>query len=255
MANDLSWISRFVAAVDSVIRPGSSQSILGGAGEFEPPRIAGLVGWYQAAGAKADDSDNVTLWPDKTSQANDLEPGTSPTLVASDSDFNGRPSVQFVSGSDEYLENAAFDLGSDVAGITIGMVAKDDGSSNASRWAQYVSQGIIMRNTNDPHMSLLVSGAVTAVGTSDLGSARFVWARVTPGTSHSVGSGDSAEDTETNSAGAIASGSGFTVGAGANGASPASISVAELLVYNRAISDSEVISLSAYAASLYGTPR
>lgn len=93
----------------------------GGGGGVDPDDVSGLVAWYRADTLGLADGAAVSSWPDSSGGGRTLSQATSgkrPTFVTAGGLFNGLPCVRFA-GTDDTLTNLAVAGISALAGITV----------------------------------------------------------------------------------------------------------------------------------------
>ena len=82
-----------------------------------PIQIPGLHAWYQADTLEHSDGDEVKLWKDSHSSGLDLGPGPESTTrpTCSSNGFNGRPSVKYSNPTDELRSDVHYGLTGDLS--------------------------------------------------------------------------------------------------------------------------------------------
>lgn len=238
---------------------GGPRGLGGGAKPPVPfPTIAGLRARYKASLGITLVGSDVDAWADQSGNGNHLTaPGASnrPAWLASVAAFGGKPAVQG-DGVAEWLERATFDFGGTLSNLSFYFIIRIDTPTASRRWMQYTPQGILVRHTAGAFVEFLATGAggATSTGTTALTTAAPAWARLTPGSTQSVGTGATQEDSDANTLAVPADDSAITFFAGAAGAVPAAITTAEILVTagGAALTAPELVELDTYAALEYG---
>lgn len=92
---------------------------------FLPTQLASLSLWLRSDMGITTDTGGVSAWADQSGKANDASQATSgvrPDFTASDANFNGFPSVNFVRGTADFLQIAHHASVSLTAGYTVYVV-------------------------------------------------------------------------------------------------------------------------------------
>lgn len=215
------------------------------------PSLTNLRGRWRADQVTLVGSD-IDTFIDMSGNDNTLTAVNRPALITGP---NGRPAAQHVEGSTEYVQNASLNMGAAVSAMTQLWVIRVDVATASRRWSHYASQTVIMRHTSGGFAELIETGTggATSTGTTDLRVGfRVVWATLDPTGNQSVGLDTTTQDTDANTLADPASSAGYTVGAGATGVAPSSISWAEHCILRSIITPTELAGFVAYARSRYG---
>ena len=223
-------------------------------GGFLPSDISTGVTWLDAGQGITLNGPDVADWVDQFGNGNDISQGTAsdqPLFVASDASFNNKPVVRF-DGAGEFMDTAAFSsplsqpntifLVAKVQTILSGFRYFFDGLNISSRHILFTASGGVREIEIFAGSSLL--GPATNTNTNIYGiqlnttSSKLLIAGGAP-----VVSGDAGAQTLTGlTLGDIYS----HVGAGHD------MSVAEFILYNKLLTDSEMNQVGYYLAIKYG---
>lgn len=218
-----------------------------------PNTISGCTGWFRADSLAAlGNGASVATWTDGSGNGHDLSQaiGTQqPTFTASSASFNNQPCLHFNSAATQFLTSAAgWTLATD---ITVVVIGQDDGThasyvgtANGGNWylighlGKYSCAGAgffdttVSLSANTPRTFILAATA----GNSD------TW-YVNGSLNNATGG---APGLATNSSGLVV-GSSDALGSSVIGGD-----IAEVAVFNRALTQAEVFQIQTYAAKRYG---
>lgn len=220
------------------------------------PTIANLRGRYKASLGITLVGSDVDAWADQSGNGNHLTaPGAAnrPVWLSSVAAFGGKSAVQG-DGVAEWLERATFDFGGTLTNLSFWFVVRVDTATAGRRWMQYTPQGVIVRHTAAAFIELIETGTggATSTGTTALSTPAPAWARLTAGTTQSVGTSATQEDSDPNTLAVPTDDAAITFFGGAAGAVPAAITVPEIVVTAGSLTAPELAALDAYAALEYG---
>lgn len=237
-----------------------------------PSDLSGLVGWWKADAISGVDGDPIGTWPDSSGGSHDLTQATGtqkPTLKTGI--INSLPVARFDGG--DIIVNSAFDL-SATDKATVFAVLK----ATSAATAQVFLEHGVNTNTTNPGFGFYIAGQTAnniqaAVGKAAGGiAARST--TVSPGTVFNIlaavydraltgaqqatprlnGIAISVTDDATNDVTGNFGNVSLNVGARSGVAAPFTGDIAELIIYNRVLSDSELNQIGGYGSSRYALP-
>ena len=226
-------------------------------GLWTPKRLPGLDLWLRAdMGITI--STGVSAWADQsgTGDANknavQAVPGNQPTFNASDAAYGGRPTLSFASASSQFLASGVWSTPPSATGtdFTVGNTDNGVATQVMSCFSNGSTNGAIYMNTTDDMryfqgVDLLFTGAVTL-------ASPHVYTAVHNGASTKVYQDQNLRNTGNAGAGALDR---VIVGSyTTTGLAPLNGKIAEIISYNRVLSDGEVAQVQAYLKARYGTP-
>lgn len=222
---------------------------LGGLASDDPRRISGLVGWWRSDfGITKDGSDLVSSWKGRVA-GRDLTQGTGasqPLWVASL--VNGHAALRF-DGTDDYLLTAAF---TQAQPFTIFMVVKQVSITSGDRFlhtsANETSVNPQLIQATGPVIRMVsnsLNGPELATVTTDFQWLKAVFDGTNSLLSINAGVDDTDPDDLTSSLGRLILGARNTTLA-------ANVEIAEVLLYDSAISGANLTAINSYASSRYG---
>lgn len=227
---------------------------------FHPGDPGGLVGWYDAAALTGlSDADSVTTWPDASGNGNDVTQGTAankPTYQTNE--LNGRPVVRF-DGTDDRLK---VDFLNGLTGLDEGtLIAVLKQTPSGSRYAAtFSNDGLYIATNASSHYLAACAGNVgysqhrlaSVVSTwtlvsnvTDMGLASTeakLWVGGTPGDTRDLDS----NNTGTFPVASFFLGCSYIETAFFNG------DIAEVLIYDHALSDDDREAVEAYLTAKWG---
>ncbi len=238
---------------------------------------SGLVVWLEADGPSSvasDISGNVSEWADQTPYQNNANQGNSgnrPTLITSTTGLNGKPVVRF-NGGNTFLDISDNPSLQPAGAVTVIAVAQTYGSGQQDIVNRTLSYGAYGDYWNGPQYSYdlgtdnnnVERGYIGTSGGSDLGGTKARGHHMTIGTMIYDGTNQTIYDSGLQQATAVVSGAidynspnehdlylgvhngYFGLGGYLNG------DIAEVLVYNRALTTSEQQEVEAYLGDKYG---
>lgn len=244
-----------------------SSSALSASAVTQPDALEGLVFWVKAdAGVTTNTSGNVTEWADQSGHGNLATniTGSAPLYVASEPGLNNRPTLRF-NGSSQKMVVANRILTNGIEGCTIIAMAKADRNDNVSIVGIRTGGGnpfvqldqnsagqlrFIVRNSAGATAQALSSQVHTNIygmyagrlfkGTDTVWTNRVYFSKTT---SEATGSANFGTSTD------LTSGTQYIGGLG----TPSSWlgDIAEIIVYERALSEAELGQVEEYLASRY----
>lgn len=216
---------------------------------FDPTQLSGRALDFDAVKGSA--------WTDRSGNGNNgTAPGSAPTYVSSDSNYNNKATWHFASASAQEIDVTTLVLAQP---MTIFIVGNDDGTATAQAycWAQGAANEVMIM-TNNPTAGInTFAGSVATFPSAPGGNVS------TPRAIAAVFAGASSQLYVTNKAAASgqnpgtggigAAGGIFQIGKqinsfGLNGA------IARFIVYSRALSNDEINSLMEWARTTYAIP-
>lgn len=212
---------------------------------FNPDSIAGLVGWWKADSLALSDGATVTSWADSSGNGND---GTGvSTPVYKISILGGFPVVRFVSVESDYFTIPAISASPPYTIISVMRLSVGGfivGSLATSSSLGYGPSADALRHLafND--------GSYTYTGTTDLGFTFHLLTAVVP----SLGGGTGYVDgtSETSAAAYAPSLTSFTTIGYVGGVGVSDGDIAEILIYDSALSTGDRTAVEDYLQSKYG---
>jgi len=217
---------------------------------FSPSDIASIHAWYDAGvGITTNGSGDVTNWSDSVS-ANDLSQSDSaqmPSFTLSDANFNNEPSVNF-DGVDEWM-NSSFSSISQPN--TIFAVLKVDSTATTDI---YLFDG----DSGSTRLGMLIHGSgvhwlfvgTTLLSSSSVDTSTHVYGVRYDTTDEMFRDGGTADPSGNAGSHAVA---GLTLAARWDESLYLDINFAEFIIYDAALSDSEMNQVGNYLADKYGT--
>jgi len=226
----------------------------GNATPFSPAQFSGLVAWYRADKGITIGA-GVSAWADQsgTGDANkNMAQATGsrqPTFNASDAAYNGKSTLSLASASVQFLASNAWTVSLSQP-FTVFVVGNDDGSINEQLYFD-AQQGAAQESTIfnlDGTTYHMLNGAPSING-SAISNAKRVLGGIFNGASSSLFN---------NAKTAVATGTvgafnltGLTAGASLAASVSLNGKLAELIVYNSALTQSQVNQVLAYCGSRY----
>lgn len=215
-----------------------------------PTDVSGLVFWLKADSLSLSDGQDVTTWQDSSATGRDVTQGTAgnrPTYIASG--LNGLPVVRFAYGD----TLAATSNVSDGSGeFTVMTVFKQTTSTNG--WVVHngtAGNGFALGlSSSGSGRELLLGGVADIVGDdTTLGQAEILSAERFGSLSRLQANG---VRKQVSSTGYASAGAGITIGGLTGGGSNFVGDVCEVLIWSRALEESEQYSMRAYLSGRWG---
>jgi hypothetical protein len=224
-------------------------------GGFLPTEIAGCVFWVRAdRGITLGTGLGVSAWVDQSGTGDvkkNLLQATAikqPTFIPVTASYNFKPTLSFPSASAQYVQSVAWSaaLVQPATAVIVGNCTQDttrvlfDGIDGTNRLDQFVTPGFWNVSSNGGATEISVATATAGspsvfVGIYNGASSKAYKSAQTP-SSGSVGANGLA---------------GLTIGAAFDGTVPMLGNAAEMIIYNRVLSQSEVNQILAYGGSRY----
>lgn len=225
-----------------------------------PNQISGLAGWWRADDIAVANGANVTSWTDRSSNANTMVAGTTPpTFQAQNDRLNGHPAVLFTAASLQTLTKTSPTGIPSRAPLTIVAVTDIPPGSNSAqgRIFDYSVTGVGSLGYGAGNIDVIAQ--MTTWGVKDynglnLLNPAFVFYRLNADFSMDIGRNNYAGPPNTTHNADIG-GTPTILTFGARGPSNSTYfggSVAEIMVFNRALTDAEIQQLATYAGLRYG---
>ncbi len=225
--------------------------------QTSPNQISGITAWYRADQGLTQAGGAVSRWADIMGNTNhDLIQNVAvnkPVFSSSDPAYNNQAIISFTAASSQNLTSSTWTVPSTATIIIIGNNDNGasqetfiDGSDGANRW-------IIDNNVTANGLRMYQSSGVTASGVT-LSSASFIAAVMKPGdVSGSLYSNGNLA-VSTGSVGTATTPTSITVGSNYASASSGFLNgkIAEIAIFNRALTQVEIQSIYAYASARYG---
>jgi hypothetical protein len=222
-------------------------------GSFSPHQFTGLVGWWRAdsitgvanGGKVAVWNNNITT--DSNTNLTQGSNGNRPTLNTADSVYNNQPTVSFASASSQYMVSGTWATALSQPS-TIFIVGNDDGVVSTEFYFDGIDsthrQALFWLSTQDG----IGNGGTNILSTrSSTNPTAFVC--VFNGVSSALYA--NARTAVVTGNGGSQSLTGITVGAYYGAADGLNGKIAELCIFNRALSQSEINSILQYGSSRY----
>lgn len=221
---------------------------------FPTPALPGLVAWYDAAKHITLNGSTVSSWGDSAFTAdanktlNQATAAKQPTYIASDPNYNGKPTLQFVSANSQFMFSGTWTTALNQPSTVI-MVGNSDGSGATQYWKDglVIDSGNIAATAND----LIYAGTVLSAGATN--ASPKIIAGIYNGASSVI---YRSQKTGTSGNAGTTGVTGFTLGSGGAASYPAGVNtlngkIAEALVFNRALSNEEVGLVMTYLGQKY----
>ena len=224
----------------------------------ETPVSGGLVAWFDAADASTvtTSGSTVTRWADRSGNGNHAV-ASKGTVTYATAARNGRNVVRF-DGSSTLLAPDSASL--DVAGPGITIVVVYRASAVANTWAFVNKENtweVGERGAGGGFTAAVQGGCWTWVGAQAAAANTWHTAtfRYSPSWLFTIDSGGVVTAPSPCSSAIVPNGNGLTLGGRGNGATSALTGdLAEVLIYDRALSDAENDQVRAYLTTKWGTP-
>jgi hypothetical protein len=247
-----------------------TSAVRGGASQFDPKTVTGLVAWYKSDAGVLDASGNaitadntkVKTWQDQSGNGKDLVQatvGNQPTWRNAANGINGVPAVYFTGSSTNYMVSSSFDLSSYtvffVQKISIDCIFYEHGNAATGNGQfSYTSQNPSMY----VRKGAAVNGKDSTVGWGS-GNVLLQWNSRYAGTSltHTMRKNGADQTLTVRNAGdpgTATTTAALTLGARAGFTAPATGFIAEVLFYNAALSSGDIANIEAYLKKKWGTP-
>jgi hypothetical protein len=247
-----------------------TSAVRGGASQFDPKTVTGLVAWYKSDAGVLDASGNVITvdntkiktWQDQSGNGKHLVQatvGNQPAWRNAANGINGVPAVYFTGASTNYLVSSAFDLSSFtifmVHKISVESVIYEQGNAATGNGQfAYTSQNASFYVKK----AAAVNGKDSAISWGS-GNVLMQWNVRYAGTSvtHTMRKNGVDQTLTVRNAGdpgtATTNGA-LTLGARASATAPVTGFIAEALFYNAALAAGDITNIEAYLKKKWGTP-
>ncbi|MGH2359749.1 MAG: LamG-like jellyroll fold domain-containing protein [bacterium] len=234
----------------------------GGSAAFSPDQVSGLILWLKADSLALNDGDAVTTWADSSSSANDVTQATAankPTLQTNE--INGKPVVRFDDVNDRLgrADDADFDFGS--GNFSVFAVAKPTGSRGAiiCKDNYQGADGFYVKCADNGEIGsgtlwfAYWNGSTTvSMGAVDTAFHQLAAIREGTGANQVKLYLDKTNSANTTDARTLSNALELRVGSAVNNADFFGGDIAEILVYNSALSTADRQSVETYFSSKYG---
>jgi hypothetical protein len=247
-----------------------TSAVRGGASQFDPKTVTGLVAWYKSDAGVLDASGNaitadntkIKTWQDQSGNGKHLVQatvGNQPTWRNAANGINGVPAVYFTGSSTNYMVSSSFDLSSYtvffVQKFSIDSIFYEHGNT-ATGPGQFAYTGI--NQTLYVRKGGAVNGKDLTTGWGS-GNVLLQWNGRYAGTSltHTMRKNGADQTLTVRNAGdpgTATTTAALTLGARANLTAPATGFIAEALFYNAALSSGDIANIEAYLKKKWGTP-
>lgn len=229
---------------------------------FTPASLTGLIGWYDAqnSGSITQSSGLVSQWNDLSTIANNVSQATSanqPTYGATS--FNSKPGIRFfATGSSNFLQSSALPVASinDCTVFVVFNIATIAGYSTLYALGGSGDEFDIAVRQTTPNFAILYSSNTTpneadsSISLSTATNYYGCWQRSSGTTSFRING--SADATTTAQANNITIAVSSTLIGGDNAGEPFDGTIAEVIVYNRALTVTEIGQVETYIKSRWG---
>lgn len=223
----------------------------------DPTAISGLVSWFRADKGITIGT-GVASWTDSAPGADSTHTLTQatgskqPTFNATDAAYNNQPTLSFASASAQALQSSAWSSILPQPN-TIVVIGNTDATANQQGFIDGIdgtNRQYLYNFSNASEISIFAGGNLTETDIAN-GNPMFIAAAINGASTDLYVNGNYRN--VTGSAGSQSLG-GLTVGSFYNTSSGATLNgkIAEVIVFNRALSQAEVQSLAMYAAKRYG---
>ena len=247
-----------------------TSAVRGGAAQFDPKTVTGLVAWYKSDAGVLDASGNVITvdntkvrtWQDQSGNGKHLVQatvGNQPAWRNAANGINGVPAVFFTGASTNYLVSSTFDLSSYtvffVQKLSTDSIFYEHGNAATGNGQfAYTSQNASLY----VRKGALVNGKDSTVGWGS-GNVLLQWNGRYAGTSvtHTMRKNGIDQTLTVRNAGdpgTATTTAALTLGARASAAAPATGFIAEALFYNAALAAGDITNIEAYLKKKWGTP-
>lgn len=227
------------------------------AAAFAPSELSDLVLWVDGDTGVTETAGDVSFWADQSSAGNNLAQGTGayqPSVVSGV--LNGHDAISFSTNGagtadNEYLSNAALQL--DTTTTAFYVMNPDSTAGNSQRFAGHYSNGQFRFNNDKASMFTSGGNADLTSPEAVAGSFQILTYRINGAVEGSINSPDLVQTKATSSF----DNSDFLIGGVPNtfvtGVEYGSFDgdFAEVIVYDRALSDAEIGKVGAYLADKY----
>jgi len=220
---------------------------------FQPTQMNGLVGWWRAdQGVSLDNAGNVQSWSDISGNGNNASQGTlanRPVLVPSDPGYNGQPTVQFTKASTQSLALQKIMPSQPMTCVVVGE------STSGATQQQFFGDSV--NNVTGPYWTgatwaMFAGSNVSALGPYANANGRSLcMAAVFNVASSALYINNSSGSVGAGSAGATSPSGVESLGGTGTGTITLNGKIAEIMFFNRPLSQVELSWLFQYLASRY----